>query len=251
MRVPERRRLGQGPDRRPDDRRGREGRPDPPGRHPHRTDQREHRHRPRPGGGDQGLSDDHHDAREDESREAGDSRGTRCRDHPHAHRGGLGRSREPHRRGQAPARGDSAGPHLGPVRQREQSARPLSRHRGRDRSPVGRQTRRVRGDGGNRRDPDGHRSAPQGRHSELQDRRRRSRGIDPRRPRRDQELQGRGHRLRLHSRRPRSWSRRRVDQEQRRRFVPDLAETDQGRKGCSSVVRRDRRCGRLCRWLAI
>ena len=46
----------------------------------------------------------------------------------------------------------------------------------------------------------------------LQGRRRRSRGLDPRRARRDQELQGRGHRLRLHPRRARSPARRPLDQ---------------------------------------
>jgi cystathionine beta-synthase len=35
--------------------------------------------------------------------EAGGARGARRRDHPHAHRGGLGRAGEPHRRGEAAA----------------------------------------------------------------------------------------------------------------------------------------------------
>ena len=60
----------------------------------------------------------------------------------------------------------------------------------------------------------------QARGAGLQGRRRRSRGLDPRGPGRDQDLQGRGHRLRLHPRRARSPARRSVDQVQRPRLVP-------------------------------
>ena len=67
-------------------------------RHADRADHRQHRHRHGAGGRGLRLPDDHHDAGEDEPREAGRARGARRRDHPHADRGRVGRAREPHRR---------------------------------------------------------------------------------------------------------------------------------------------------------
>ena len=83
-------------------------------------------------------------------------------------------------------------------------ARARGGHRPRDHRSVRRQARRGRDDRRHRRHDHRRRARDQARGAGLQDRRRRSRGLDPRRPRRDQELQGRGHRLRLHPRRARS-----------------------------------------------
>ena len=86
------------------------------------------------------------------------------------------------------------------------------------------QARRGRDDGGHGRHDHRRRARHQARASPREDYRRRPRGLDPRGPRRHQELQGGGHRLRLHPRRARSLARRRVDQVERPRLVPHGAQ---------------------------
>ncbi len=88
----------------------------------------QHRYRARGDREHQGLSDQDHDARERVDRTAPDARGVRRRDHPHPGRGGVERRRGPRDR----PRGRTSRLVLPvPVRERQQPAGALRRHRAR------------------------------------------------------------------------------------------------------------------------
>ena len=145
------------------------------------------------------VPDDHHDAREDEPREAGRPRGPRRRDHPYADRGGVGRAREPHRRRPAAREDPAERAHPRSVLEPRQPARALRGDRGRDHgADRRRQVRLLRVGRGHGRRPQRLRAPLQGGRAPRADRRRRPRRLDPRRGRAGRLVQGRGHRLRLH-----------------------------------------------------
>ncbi len=162
--------------------RRREERPHQAGRHADRADQRQHRHRPRDGRRRPRLPRDHHDAREDEPGEAGRARGARRRDHPHADRGRVGRAREPHRRRPPPA---ARSPELAHPRPVLATRRTRSRTR---RAPAARSSMQCGGKldavvmtAGTGGTITGVATAIKREIPKLQGRRRRSRGLDPRR----------------------------------------------------------------------
>ena len=201
-RVPQSRRLDQGPDRDHDGRGGGARREARAGRDDRRADLRQHRHGPRDRGRAQGLPLHLHDARQDEPREDLAAQGLRRRgDHlPLRRRAGV--ARELLLRLRPARRGDSGRVQARPVPQPEQPARPLRDHRPRDLGADRRRARRARDRGRHRRHRHGHGALPQGAEPRRADRRRRPRGLDLHlRPREAAPLPRRGDRRGLLSRR--------------------------------------------------
>ena len=203
------RRLGQGSDRDPDDRRRRAARPARPGRHDRRADLGQHRARPRDRRRDPRVPLHLRDARQDERREdrvAARLRG-RGRDHPDRGRPGVlgvlllgrgtARARDPRR---LPAE---------PVLQPGQPRDPRADHRPRDLGADRRRDRRVRRRRRHRRHDHRRRALPQADEARDHDRRRRHRGVGVHR-RRSPPLPHRGHRRGLPARHVRSEHRRPV-----------------------------------------
>jgi hypothetical protein len=123
-------------------------------------------------------------------------------------------------RGQTPPRGPPERPHPRPVRQPLQPEGPRGGHRRGDPRADGRHARRLRRRRRDRRHPHRRRPDAEAGAARLPHRRRRPGGLDPGRPGGRATLQGRGHRLRLHPRRPRPLPRRRMDQDERPRVLP-------------------------------